>query len=272
MGLELRRVQGQALRVDCPHPNRRRFGVPAGGPFDEESAQLGFQSLDVASAEQWEVYGSAEFRITAAGTIVHTGARHALSLDGVRIRPRSLFVVDAGQVLHARADSTEARAYLTFAPKSVLYWTQGSFPKRVPPLRFVPGPDSPPFAREGWRVTPHCDRIGLRLEGPAEPHTIELPSRPTTFGTIQVPPGGQPILLGPDGPTIGGYPQAGVILSLDLPAVAQLLPGAEVSFMPVTRDEAVELVRKDQSERETWRALREEARQLMMRGVSAEPS
>ncbi|MDR4442493.1 biotin-dependent carboxyltransferase family protein, partial [Bacillus cereus] len=58
----------------------------------------------------------------------------------------------------------------------------------------------------------------------------EILSSPVTFGTIQVPNGGQPIILIADRQTTGGYPRMGNIISGDLPRLAQLKPGDYVSF------------------------------------------
>jgi len=45
-----------------------------------------------------------------------------------------------------------------------------------------------------------------------------------------VPPSGQPILLGPDHPTTGGYPVIAVVHSEDLWQLGQLRPGEAVRF------------------------------------------
>jgi antagonist of KipI len=58
-------------------------------------------------------------------------------------------------------------------------------------------------------------------------------------GAIQVPPSGQPILLLADRPTTGGYPQLGVVATVDLDAAAQLGPGDWVEFAWCSRADAV---------------------------------
>ncbi len=55
---------------------------------------------------------------------------------------------------------------------------------------------------------------------------------------MQVPPDGQPIVLMADAQTLGGYPQIAHVISADLPVLAQLPPGAEVSFSGTTLAEA----------------------------------
>jgi allophanate hydrolase subunit 2 len=57
---------------------------------------------------------------------------------------------------------------------------------------------------------------------------LELPSEPAVFGAIQVTPNGTPIILGPDGPTIGGYPKPYVVCQADLPKLAHLRTGQSV--------------------------------------------
>lgn len=104
-------------------------------------------------------------------------------------------------------------------------------------LRVVPGPregwftDPDALVRTEWTVSPHSDRVGVRLSGPGIAHRMpskQLPSEGATRGAVQVPPNGQPVILGPDHPVTGGYPVIGVIVDADTDAVAQLRPGQTV--------------------------------------------
>ena len=94
--------------------------------------------------------------------------------------------------------------------------------------------------RAEFRVGAQSDRMGYRLEGPAlevsEP--AELLSEGVTFGTVQLPPGGKPIVLMADRQTTGGYPRIGEVASVDLPLVAQLRPGHRIRFRPISLTEA----------------------------------
>ena len=120
------------------------------------------------------------------------------------------------------------------------------------PLGVVPGPDgeaAPPAALHGlvdaaWRVSQAADRMGLRLDGPSLGAGAEIVSHPLVPGAIQLPPGGRPIVLLVDGPTIGGYPVIGVVPAADLPRLGQLRPGDEVRFALVTAENARELWRR----------------------------
>ncbi len=109
------------------------------------------------------------------------------------------------------------------------------------PLRYLPGPhqhlfDTPQLLDQArWRVSPHSSRMGYRLDGP--PLTgaaTEIASLGVVPGVIQVPPSGQPIVLLADAQTTGGYPIIGVVIAADLPRLAQLLPGDQLSFQPAT--------------------------------------
>ncbi|CAA9261532.1 MAG: Allophanate hydrolase 2 subunit 2 [uncultured Chthoniobacterales bacterium] len=109
-------------------------------------------------------------------------------------------------------------------------------------LRFDPA-SREALLRETFTVTPHADRMGVRLEGPALHHRgDELPSEPVAAGTIQVPPSGEPILLLPDCQTIGGYPKLAHVITVDLPLAAQLRPGDRVRFELVRLAEAHRLL------------------------------
>jgi len=88
-----------------------------------------------------------------------------------------------------------------------------------------------------YQVSKHWDRMGYRLQGRAIKADIEgILSEGISYGAVQIPADGQPIVLLNDRQTIGGYPKIGSVLSLDLAKLAQLLPGDKVSFTPITID------------------------------------
>ena len=80
---------------------------------------------------------------------------------------------------------------------------------------------------EAWGVTSASDRVGLRLAGPSlRPRTQGAGvSEGLLFGSIEVPPDGQPIVMMADAPTTGGYPRIATVVTTDLPLLAQLVPG-----------------------------------------------
>lgn len=87
-----------------------------------------------------------------------------------------------------------------------------------------------------YTVTADSDRIGIRLQGGAlervEPHR-RLASEGVVRGGIQVPPDGQPVILGPDHPVTGGYPVIGIVDAHDVDALGQSRPGTHVRFRGV---------------------------------------
>jgi biotin-dependent carboxylase-like uncharacterized protein len=115
-------------------------------------------------------------------------------------------------------------------------------PSTRPVLRVLPGPRRDWLApaawtaltAQPWTVTPHSDRVGLRLAGTplARLRDGELPSEGLVPGAVQVPPDGAPVLFLADHPVTGGYPVLAVVVTDDLPAAAQLRPGDAVRFRP----------------------------------------
>jgi len=107
-------------------------------------------------------------------------------------------------------------------------------------IRVTPGPQWERFderAREmllegRFTVSAASDRMGYRLEGPAITPGVSatLPSEAACPGAIQIPDGGQPIVIMPDGPTVGGYPKIAVVHRGDLRKLAQCVPGRGVRF------------------------------------------
>jgi biotin-dependent carboxylase-like uncharacterized protein len=99
------------------------------------------------------------------------------------------------------------------------------------------------FLESEFAITPNSDRMGYRLQGlklvPRE--AIEMISEGVSFGTIQVPPDGNPIILMADCQTTGGYPKIAQVASVDLPLLAQMMPGQRVRFERISLDDAQSL-------------------------------
>lgn len=110
-------------------------------------------------------------------------------------------------------------------------------------LEAIPGPHHGPdsallgehaldvLQANSYTVHPSSNRIGVRLIGPGLPRlTGELPSSPMRPGAIQVPGNGQPVILGPDAPTTGGFPVLATLTPTSLDAIAQARPGDLIGF------------------------------------------
>lgn len=113
-------------------------------------------------------------------------------------------------------------------------------------VRVLPGPEERAGAAraallsETWRVGAEADRMGIRLDGPTLPSAgpPDRPSHGVTWGTIQVPSDGRPIVLLADAQPTGGYPVVAVVISADRPILGQLRPGDAVGFVETSADAA----------------------------------
>jgi len=94
-------------------------------------------------------------------------------------------------------------------------------------------------------VSEDSNRLGLRLHGRAiEPvNDPKMLTEGAALGAIQIPPGGNPIILFVEHQTTGGYPKIANVISADLPALGQLRPRDEIRFELVTMQEAIELLK-----------------------------
>jgi antagonist of KipI len=90
--------------------------------------------------------------------------------------------------------------------------------------------------------------MGYRLEAPPPPLVLpgDRPSAPACAGTVQLPPGGEPIVLLPDGPTVGGYLRIAVVATTDLGRLAQRTPGERVRFRIIELSEARARLRRQE--------------------------
>ena len=119
------------------------------------------------------------------------------------------------------------------------------------PIGVIDGDDTPVLAardalhRAAWTVSVRSDRMGLRLDGPPLAHARPAgrASEATTWGTIQLPPDGLPIVLGVDRQVTGGYPAIGHVAQVHRAALAQRRPGAALRFTPITLAEAQRALR-----------------------------
>jgi antagonist of KipI len=91
------------------------------------------------------------------------------------------------------------------------------------------------FTETEFQITNNSNRMGYRMKG----NTLELKeekqliSSGVTFGTMQLLPNGQLIILMADHQTTGGYPRLANVISADLPLLAQKNPGDEIKFIEV---------------------------------------
>jgi antagonist of KipI len=130
-------------------------------------------------------------------------------------------------------------------------------------VRVVLGPQDERFTPKGietffgsaYRILPHMDRMGIRLEGPpiALRAEADIISDSVPLGSIQVPADGQPIILLADRQTTGGYAKIGVVVKEDVSRLAQATPDQWVRFRQVSLAEAHAALRAYEAR---YRALR----------------
>ena len=85
--------------------------------------------------------------------------------------------------------------------------------------------------------------MGLRLEGdPLATGSGDAITAPTTWGAVQVPADGQPIVLLADHQPTGGYPVIAVAIAADRPVLGQLGSGATVRFEAIEEATAREVL------------------------------
>ena len=203
------------------------------------------------------------------GTIAGAGARSYLCVRGGLDVPdylgsKSTFTLGqfgghggralrAGDVLHV-APLKERTAGARLAP--ALIAELGA----VRDIRVIYGPHGAPeyftegyietFFETNWEVHFNSSRTGVRLIGPkpqwvradggeAGLHPSNIHDNPYAIGAVDFT-GDMPVILGPDGPSLGGFVCPVTIIEADLWQLGQLKAGDKVRFHPVSVIEARE--------------------------------
>lgn len=180
----------------------------------------------------------------SAGRFVYIAVSGGLNVEPV-LGSRSTYVpgefggfsgrrLKSGDILSVGARSSTRR-----------HQVSDSLPSKLRPpfgadeVRFVPRPDLDPDEVAGvYQLSASSDRTGYRLEGNPRTAGESITSEPVCPGVIQLPPGGEPIVLMADAPTIGGYRVAGGVISADLGKLAQKNPGDRVSLVAISIEKA----------------------------------
>jgi len=166
---------------------------------------------------------------------------HRSQLGGPQLKPEAL--------LFSNEQGTANLSAAAFPALEAFYQPQM-------PLRLIMGPQDDMIAPDAikrlmegdFTLSLRCDRMGYRLEGQPLAHTggADIVSDGIAMGTIQVPGDGQPIILMADRQTAGGYPKLGVVITADLPRLAQHLIGPKspaLKFQAVSHEQAVQALK-----------------------------
>lgn len=101
-------------------------------------------------------------------------------------------------------------------------------------ILYMVGPESNSLEQlldgKSFKIDPSSNRMGIRLIGNIKSSLDEIASSAVIPGTIQLPPGGQPIILMNDCQTTGGYPRIGKVMNDDLGKLAQIRAGNTIQF------------------------------------------
>jgi biotin-dependent carboxylase-like uncharacterized protein len=223
--------------------------------------------LNEEPLEMWRTH------LLVEGDVIHfkkvrTGCRAYLAMSGGFVVPK--IMGSSSTYLSGKFGGLEGRAlrrgdilYTVDIPSSLdklgLRFPSDSIPplEKEVLLRVIPGPQDHHFTEKGfntfsseyYQVTPQCDRMGVRLEGPKIERRSDVEesiiSEGLISGAIQVPGDGKPIIILTELVT-GGYTKIATIISMDLPKVAQLKPGDRIRFKPVSIEEAQYLLKKQE--------------------------
>ncbi|HEY7772254.1 MAG TPA: urea carboxylase [Marinagarivorans sp.] len=157
-----------------------------------------------------------------------------------------------GDVLHLNAPSAEAQTAAIPAELQPSIEQQHT-------VRVIYGPHGAPdfftdddiktFFATAWEVHYNSSRTGVRLIGPkpqwarkdggeAGLHPSNIHDNAYAFGSIDFT-GDMPVILGPDGPSLGGFVCPATVITADLWKLGQLRAGDKIHFVPVSLDEAV---------------------------------
>jgi antagonist of KipI len=97
--------------------------------------------------------------------------------------------------------------------------------------------------KESFTMTSLRDRMGYRLKGiELNQRNEELISTAVTFGTVQLLPDGQLIILMADHQTTGGYPRIAQVIAADRSKLVQTSVHDEISFREISLQEAEDLL------------------------------
>ena len=257
-GLEIT-LNGPALKFNCPAQI-----VLSGAAMPA--------TLDGEPVGYWQVIRVAAGQTLKIGKASGAGARSYLLIkDGIQcpgyLDSRSTFTLGqfgghAGRALRA--------GDVLHIPRNAPSHTPRQLPKSLWPgitnqweLRVIYGPHGAPdfftgkdittFFNTDWEVHYNSSRTGIRLVGPkpqwartdggeAGMHPSNIHDNAYAIGAVDYT-GDMPVILGPDGPSLGGFVCPATVISADLWKLGQLTAGDKIRFIPVSMQDAVELER-----------------------------
>jgi urea carboxylase len=165
----------------------------------------------------------------------------------------------AGDVLHVGNGSSEQAVNIDASaiPRYDTHWIIGVLygPHGAPD--FFTDADIETFFSNDWEVHYNSSRTGVRLIGPkpqwarrdggeAGLHPSNIHDNAYAIGAIDFT-GDMPVILGPDGPSLGGFVCPAVVVKGELWKVGQLKPGDKVRFERLSLQQALSLAVNQES-------------------------
>jgi antagonist of KipI len=100
------------------------------------------------------------------------------------------------------------------------------------------------FLENNFLIHPSSDRMGYQLKGTplSLEQPVEIVSAAVSYGTVQLLPSGQLIVLMADHQTTGGYPRIAHVVTAHIPKLAQLRPSDTIQFKQMDVDMAERLL------------------------------
>lgn len=237
-------IGGGELWLDGRLTSRgRAYWVPKGGLLEIKPGKWGNYSY-LAVSGGW----TATWVLQSASTCLAAGFG---GLEGRSLHP--------GDVLSARTEAYPDRP-INYGLSMRHFGNYGCLaPKEVSIVRVLPGPEDhwwtedqkAIFAGTDFEISRECNRMGIRLtlatndvrqvlqEPALAPQGVSgMLSAGISIGAIQVPNGGQPIVLCADAQTTGGYPRIAQVVTVDMPLLVQVPVGGKVRFQWIEMAEA----------------------------------
>lgn len=164
---------------------------------------------------------------------------------------RTLRTGDVLKLNHSLTSATSQILPKQLIPKYPNHWEIGVLygPHGAPD--FFTDQDIEMLFSTDWEVHYNSARTGVRLIGPkpqwarkdggeAGLHPSNIHDNAYAIGTIDFT-GDMPIILGPDGPSLGGFVCPATIVQAELWKIGQLKPGNTIRFHPLTLSQALQL-------------------------------
>jgi urea carboxylase len=256
-GLELT-VAGPSLRF-----NREAVIVLTGAPMTAE--------LDGEPVTFWRTQAVKAGSVLRLGSVLGNGYRTYLAVAGGFDVPdylgsKATFTLGqfgghagrtlrVGDVLHLGSALTGVNSDVVLEPALIphyeSHWDIGVLygPHGAPD--FFTDADIEMFFATDWEVHYNSSRTGVRLIGPkpqwartdggeAGLHPSNIHDNAYAIGAVDFT-GDMPVILGPDGPSLGGFVCPATIVQAELWKMGQLRPGNTVRFRRITLDQAIKL-------------------------------